>query len=430
MKQQLNNRTIFHNDNIDILRGINSNSIQLIYIDPPFNKNEIFHAAIGSSAEGASFDDVWKDVEIKEEWLKTIEEDEPKLYTFLSSMRNIEGQGSSTFCYLAYMSIRLLEMHRILKPTGSIYIHCDPTMSHYLKIVMDCIYGKKNFINEIVWGYKSGGASKRWFGKKHDIILFYSKTSEYIFNIQKSKSYLSHKYGFKNANIQQDKDGYYTMINTRDIWNIDIVGRNVPERTGYPTQKPLPLLERIIKASSNEGDIVLDAFCGCATTCVAAERLARQWVGIDKEREAFDLVKERLEKETLYTKLDEEHRKITYTQKPPTRTTEDSDEEQKYVYVMTNETYEKDNKYKVGVAKDAKSRRGGLETGSPDVMVEKFSLLTPHYRQVEANTHKNFPRTNTKKEWIVGDLQEIIDFIKSEDERQKELAKQKQEGLL
>ncbi|MCY4302291.1 MAG: DNA methyltransferase, partial [Aestuariivita sp.] len=146
------NRTIFCDDNLDVLREINSGCIDLIYLDPPFNKNKRFTAPIGSSAEGAEFDDIFREEDVKDEWLVTIKEDQPELYHYLNG---IQGVGNSyNFAYLAYMAIRLLECHRLLKETGSIYFHCDPTMSHYLKTLMDCVFGEGNFRNEIVWCYR------------------------------------------------------------------------------------------------------------------------------------------------------------------------------------------------------------------------------------------------------------------------------------
>ena len=146
MKQStLKNRAIFCRDNIDILQGINSDSIDLIYLDPPFNKKKIFTAPIGSSAEGASFKDWFREEDLKDEWLQTIKEDNDKLHSFLECVKTIEGRTSYNFCYLSYLVIRLIEIHRILKDTGSIYLHCDPTMSHYIKLLMDIIFGEKKF---------------------------------------------------------------------------------------------------------------------------------------------------------------------------------------------------------------------------------------------------------------------------------------------
>ncbi len=139
--------------------------------------------------------------------------------------------------------------------------------------------------------------SKRWYGRKHDIVLFYTKTSHYTFNPQKEKSYLSHKYGFSNIEIHKDENGYYTLVGVRDVWNIPALRGNHPETTGYPTQKPLALLSRIIIGGSNEGDIVFDPFCGCATTLVAADRINRQWVGIDISSKAVELVKTRIKED-------------------------------------------------------------------------------------------------------------------------------------
>lgn len=165
------NRTIFCKDNLDVLLGINSNCIDLIYLDPPFNKNKKFTAPIGSSAEGAEFSDIFREEDVKAEWLVAIREDQPELYHYLNG---IKGVGNPyNFAYLAYMAIRLIECHRILKETGSIYLHCDPTMSHYLKSLMDCILGEKNFRNEIVWQRQSGHSDGGQFGRVADYILFY-----------------------------------------------------------------------------------------------------------------------------------------------------------------------------------------------------------------------------------------------------------------
>jgi len=185
-------------------------------------------------------------------------------------------------------------MKRILKSTGSIYLHCDPTASHYLKTLMDSVFGNRNFRNEITWCYKSGGVSKRYFARKHDTILFYSKSDSYRFNPLKVKSYGQTGGGqFGKVKYYKDRRGHYSLVNARDWWEISILATTHSERLGYPTQKPLALLERIIKASSNEGDLVLDPFCGCATTCIAAERLDRQWIGIDLSSMAVKLVEER-----------------------------------------------------------------------------------------------------------------------------------------
>lgn len=182
-------------------------------------------------------------------------------------------------------SLAFLPMRGILKPTGSIYLHCDPTASHYIKVMMDGIFGHGNFLNEIVWGYRTGGVSKRWFGRKHDTLLYYAaRNGKHVFNVQKERSYNrgNKPYRFKEVREYQDEEGkWYTMASMRDVWEINAIGRTSKERLGYATQKPVVLLERIIKASSNPGDVVFDPFCGCATTIEAAHRLDRRWIGID-----------------------------------------------------------------------------------------------------------------------------------------------------
>ena len=190
---------------------------------------------------------------------------------------------SKMLSYTSYMAQRLFEMRRVLKPEGSIYLHCDPTASHYLKLVMDAVFGEKKFLNEIVWHYQTGGASKKHYARKHDILLFFSKAEDYQFypeNIPTARTEKALKRALnpKGARIQSDDATKLPM----DVW-IDIQALNPMsnERLGYPTQKPLALLERIIKASSNRDDIVLDPFCGCGTTIEAARKLNRQAIGID-----------------------------------------------------------------------------------------------------------------------------------------------------
>ena len=298
------NRTIFCNDNLNILQGFNSECIDLIYLDPPFNKNKKFTAPIGSSAEGAEFSDIFREEDVKAEWLITIKEDQPELYHYLNG---IKGVGNSyNFAYLAYMAIRLLECHRILKQTGSIYLHCDPTMSHYLKSLMDCVFGEKNFRNELIWYYRGAGTPKLDFARRHDVVFRYA-SDQRLFNpdparqpyAETTKKRFSHYIG----NVRRGHDFGEQQLHPKGkhpddvIVDIQPIAPSAKARLGYPTQKPLPLLDRIIQASSNEGDMVLDPFCGCATTCVAAERLERRWIGIDVSFKAYDLVRERLTKE-------------------------------------------------------------------------------------------------------------------------------------
>lgn len=289
------NQTIWTGDNLDIMRGMNSASVDLIYADPPFNSNANYAAPIGSKAAGAAFKDTWGLDDVNLAWHGEIKHEHPGLYTLLLATRQIHGD--SMMSYLIYMAVRIMEMKRILRPTGSIYLHCDPTASHYLKLLMDDVFGSRHFRNEIVWTYKTGGVSKRWFGRKHDVLLFYSRSGRHTFNLLKEKSYLSHKYGFKNISLHEDSTGIYRNVSMRDVWDIPALRGNQAESVGYPTQKPSRLLGRIILASSNPGEVVLDPFCGCATACIAAERNGRNWAGIDISPKAADLIRLRMKRE-------------------------------------------------------------------------------------------------------------------------------------
>jgi site-specific DNA-methyltransferase (adenine-specific)/adenine-specific DNA-methyltransferase len=201
-----------------------------------------------------------------------------------------------TIAYLLYMYPRLCLLRELLSEKGSIYVHCDWHIGHYLKIILDEIFGKENFINEIVWCYKSGGAGKKTYAKKHDTLYFYGKTDNYIFNPDKEKSYFSGaRPGFKNIDIYKDDEGnWYSLVNMKDWWDLNMVGRSSDERIGYGTQKPEKLLERVIKASSNEDSIVLDCFCGSGTTLAVAEKLKRKWIGCDIGKPAILTTRKRL----------------------------------------------------------------------------------------------------------------------------------------
>jgi DNA modification methylase len=246
------------------LKSIPDELVDLIYIDPPFNSNRNY------STDG---------------------EDDKK--------RQFADKFENVTAYLDYMKPRLRELHRVLKPTGSFYYHCDWHASHYVKVLLDSkdLFGYDNFQNEIAWCYRSGGASpKKRFSRKHDIILFYSKTAGYTFNGLREKSYNRglKPYRFRGVPEFQDEAGWYTDVGMKDYWEINMVGRTSRERLDYPTQKPEALLERIIKASSNEGGIVLDAFCGSGTTLAVAQRLKRRWIGIDISPAACQLATLRL----------------------------------------------------------------------------------------------------------------------------------------
>ncbi|MYD43792.1 MAG: hypothetical protein F4W90_07865, partial [Gammaproteobacteria bacterium] len=368
-----------------------------------------------------------------------------------------------------YMAIRLIECQRVLKPTGSIYLHCDPTMSHYLKTTMDCIFGEDQFRNEIVWERtksvgKGSQHASRTFGSNSDSILFYSVSSaskldanraltteelerkfpkidkngrryNTLTPLWRSKSMgarpnLCYEYnGWRNphpsgwrisrARLEEmDNRGEIiwrgsdrplrktfadTYHGTRygNVWGDINPARKNTEATGYPTQKPLALLERIIKASSNEGDIVLDPFCGCATTCIAAERLERQWIGIDVSHKAYDLVRERLDKEVA--RPDELFgEEVHLTTKLPVRLGE-SLGETKHVYIISHPNYP--GEYKVGIAKNVKARLNAYQTSDPDRAYKlEFSHETHLFRETEKHIHEEF---DNKHEWVSGELSEI-----------------------
>ena len=296
--------SIWTGDNLAVMRGMNSECVDLIYLDPPFNSNRTYEAPIGSKAAGASFKDAWTldDVDVCEHG--ELADRNPAAYAVIEAARQAHGKGMQS--YLIFMAVRLLEMRRILKPTGSIYLHCDPTASHYLKLMMDGLFGKENFRNEIVWHYKRWPAKQRNFQKMHDIVFCYSRchpsnTFNQIFaplsagtlkRWKGKQSYVKYSKGVRSFSKMTDKESKGAPMD--DVWEISVINSQAKERTGYPTQKPLKLLERIIEASSNPGDLVLDPFCGCATTLVAADRLGRRWAGIDLSPLAIKLVNDRI----------------------------------------------------------------------------------------------------------------------------------------
>ncbi len=288
------NRAIFLGDNLPFLRSLPDESIHLVATDPPFNKNRDFYAP----GSGAGFSDKWSwQADVQPGWTDLMRAEHPAIYALIDTARLTHGEGMSA--YLCWLGMRLLEMHRVLRADGSLYLHIDSTTQAYVKLLLDAIFGPQNCRNEIVWLYKTGGVSKRWFSHKHGSILFYSKTDNYTFQPQQEKSYLTHIYGFANVNIKQDANGYYRMAAMRDVWDIPALRGNQPEATGYPTQKPVALYECIISASSKAGDVVLDPFCGSGTTAVAAERLGRQWLAIDVWDGAYGMLCERLAAEGL-----------------------------------------------------------------------------------------------------------------------------------
>ena len=311
--------TFYTGDNLYILNGMNSEMVDLIYLDPPFNSKRTYSAPVGSRAAGASFKDIWTWSDVDRDCLDGLEQ-YPKLVEYIYSIGAIHSTGMMS--YITYMTQRLIQMHRVLRTTGSFYLHCDTTASHYLKIVLDQIFGEKNFRNEIDWVYNRFSRRGDAYPSMKDTIFFYTKSEDYHFTPQ----------NLPPRDAQRYEKGYHTVVDKGqrkllvydaekaaqrikrakqqnipismtkaraaimgNVWtDIPILNPMAKERTGYPTQKPLALLYRIIEASSKKGDVVFDPFCGCATTCVAAQQRERQWIGIDIESQATDLLMSRL----------------------------------------------------------------------------------------------------------------------------------------
>ena len=364
------NRSIFEGDNLDVMRGINDACVDLIYLDPPFNSNAEYAAPVGSKAAGAAFKDTWTWDDVKAEEHGLIADVMPGLYKVIDAAGAAHGKGM--MAYLIMMSSRMIEMRRVLKVTGSVYLHCDDTADAYLRLMMDSIFGNDTFRASIQWK-RTSAHNDKIFGRVTDTILVYGAPPANAVTQDLDPNYVASNYrhsdklgkyrngdltgpGVRRGEGGKPWRGYnptlvgrnwavprthkyaqyietnfipgYTGIGSiherlealdvaglvlwsrngvpglkryltddqaqvaTNLW-IDINNASRSERTGYPTQKPLALLDRIIKASSNEGDIVLDPFCGCATTCIAAERLGRQWVGIDLSPLAVRLVEQR-----------------------------------------------------------------------------------------------------------------------------------------
>ena len=290
-----------YGDNLDYLRGLPTESVDLIYLDPPYNSKRDYNATFGAEAQIKAFKDTWTWGKDDERALHHFAKEHPTLGQFMLALGGLlPKQG--LYPYLVAMAIRLVEMQRVLKPTGSIYLHVDPTASHYLKLVMDQIFGGQNFRNEIIWCYNTQGKPKKGFAKKHDTLLCYSKTDEWEWNkiaIAPNDVARYNRTDEDGCRYQIDGKGYkYYLKDGRhcpDVWDIPALTNNAKERIGYPTQKPLALLERIIQASSNEGDVVLDPYMGSGTTCVAAAKLGRRFIGLDLTPLAVATAKARLD---------------------------------------------------------------------------------------------------------------------------------------
>ena len=352
--------TLYYGDNLDVLREhVPDESVDLIYLDPPFNSNQSYNVLFAerdgsrSAAQIKAFDDTWRWDQAAAAAYQEVVEAGGKVSEALQAFRLFLGDNDM-LAYLSMMAPRLVELHRVLKPTGSLYLHCDPTASHYLKLLLDGIFGSDNFRNEIAWRRTgSHGGAKRW-GPIHDTILFYSKSERYQWNRiyqDYDAAYLEKYYRFKetgrryrlgdltNRNPNRpnltyewngirrvwrwtrermqegprsrycplllNRAGVYSQKRFLDemkgnpvdtIWeDIRPIQAQAKERLGYPTQKPEALLERIVTASSREGDVVLDPFCGCGTAIAVAQRLGRQWIGIDITHLAINLIRHRLQ---------------------------------------------------------------------------------------------------------------------------------------
>ena len=288
------NQTIWTGDNLPVMRGMNSASVDLIYLDPPFNSKANYAAPIGSEAAGAAFKDTWTLNDLDIGWLDLIEAKHKKLWRVIQA-----AMTDSDKSYLIYMAVRLLEMHRILKPAGSIYFHCDPTMSHFIKLILDAVFGKNRFRNELIWHYYNGSSnSKKDFAHKHDVILFYAdKSLNFFSDVDAREPYAENSNYVKNWKSYKGGPSNPHGKRMHDVWRIPSINNMAKERTGYPTQKPLVLLRRIIESSSKPDNMIFDPFCGCATACIAAQDLNRQWAGIDISPKAADLVRYRMDKE-------------------------------------------------------------------------------------------------------------------------------------
>ena len=264
-------------DNLEYMRQLlergYEGAFSLIYIDPPFFTRSSFNASVSvKDAGGASHK--------------------------VHHLAYDDKFDRSLEYYIENMTVRILMMKDLLANDGLMWIHLDWHSSHYIKLVLDELMGEKNFVNEIIWQYKSGGSGKRHFARKHDTILVYSRTPKYRINVPKEKSYNRDRkpYRFRGVAEYKDEGGWYTLVNMKDVWSIDMVGRTSAERTGYATQKPLELMKRIIEASTEEGDLVGDFFCGSGSLPESAHILGRGWMACDSEELAASMARKRLRK--------------------------------------------------------------------------------------------------------------------------------------
>ena len=331
-QQNFPDRVLYNMDNLDVLRGMNSETVDLIATDPPFNKKR------NRAASASQYEDAWRWADdptmqnrpeqwlwqpVHRIWLDQIQDENQALFQVIESTRLT--QDDDTAAFLCFLGVRLLEMHRTLKPTGSIYLHCDHSANGYIRMAMDAIFGKNNFRNEIVWHYNKWTNTANYFQRNHDTIFLYGKSARPVFNKQygepterqkqlREAGYNTGSQGGRKILRVYDREKAAAQIRKAeaegravyyideplpgapvpDVWNISALNGQAAERTGSPDQKPVALYERMIAASSNPGDIVLDPFAGCATTPIAAQNLGRRWVGIDRREDAAYHVANRL----------------------------------------------------------------------------------------------------------------------------------------
>ena len=322
---------LFYGDCLENLRKyVADDSVDGCYLDPPFNSDANYNQPFRSREKGKqqrapamAFHDMWHwDEGSRRSYERLLASPRAEIAELARGLYLLLGEKPMT-AYCFYMAERLLELHRVLKPTGSLYLHCDATASHYLKVAMDAIFGAENFRNEIVWYYDNRLSRKAaQFSRLHDIILLYGKTGKAKhtliydenwtpsptqarrlargYEVRKGDLIIYDEQKFAQSGI--DESQYPRVYRSKagqpplgDVWAVPILNPMAKERLGYPTQKPLALLERVIKASTDEGDVVLDAFCGCGTTLHAAQKLNRRWLGMDISYGAINVVKERLQ---------------------------------------------------------------------------------------------------------------------------------------
>ncbi len=302
-------------DNLETLPiWVRDESVDLVYLDPPFNSNTTYNMLFKhvdgtpAAAQIRAFTDTWQWNESAAAAYDAALRADADVARVMHGFWELLNGPCNMLAYLSMMAPRLVELRRVLKPTGSIYLHCDPNASHYLKLLMDAVFGPAGFRNEVIWCYTGPSSPRqRQFSRKHDVIFWYTASDQWTFNPDavripySEKTLENYKRGLVGSGFVAGETEAVREINAggkipEDYWPFAIASRG-KENVGYPTQKPLALLERIILASSNPGDVVLDPFCGCGTTIDAAQRLGRRWVGIDVSRLATDVIEERLHKQ-------------------------------------------------------------------------------------------------------------------------------------